>query len=83
VAGATAEVLRSFFATKKLSFAFDSKAAGLTNATRSYDSTDAMVDELQVARIWGGMHFRTAAVHGAVLGTKTAKWVMRQAFQPK
>lgn len=83
MAGAAAEVLRGFFGTKRLAFAFDSKVVGLVNGTRRYDSTDAMVEELQVARIWGGMHFRTSTVDGTVLGTKTAAWVMKQAFQPK
>jgi ribosomal protein S19 len=41
-----------------------------------------MVRELQVARIYGGMHFRTSTVHGKVLGTKVGKWVSTRYFRP-
>ena len=78
-AGAAAEVLRSFFGTKKLDFTFTSTVTGTQH---EFDSTDAMVNELQVARIYGGMHFRTSTVHGKVLGTKVGKWVASRYFRP-
>jgi len=77
--GAAAEVLRQVFGTKKLSFDWSSRVTG---TTRHFDSTDAVVKEVQLARIAGGMHFRTSTVHGDVLGTKVAKWVLRNHFQP-
>jgi hypothetical protein len=40
-----------------------------------------MADEMQVARIHGGMHFRTSTVHGRVLGMKVGKWVAKHHFQ--
>jgi VCPO second helical-bundle domain len=79
VAGAMAEVLRSFFGTKKIEFTFTSTVTGTQH---EFDSTDAMVSELQVARIYGGMHFRTSTVHGKVLGTKVGKWVSTRYFRP-
>lgn len=82
-AGAAAEVLRDHYGTKKMTFSFDSQAAGVVNKVHIFSSTDEMQDELQWARIWGGMHFHTSAVHGAVLGMKTGKWVTKQAFQPR
>jgi hypothetical protein len=78
-AGGTAEVLKAFYGSKKLSFNFTSTVTGLTH---HFDSTDDMVKELQVARIYGGMHFRTSAVHGRVLGMKVGKWVTTNYFQP-
>jgi hypothetical protein len=78
-AGAAAEVLRSFFGTKKLGFAFSSTVTGTEHA---FASTDDMVKELQVARIYGGMHFRTSTVHGKVLGTKVGRWVSTRYFRP-
>ena len=47
-----------------------------------YDSTDDLLDD-SVARIWGGMHFRTSIVHGGVLGMKTAKWVVKHHFEAR
>jgi len=79
VAGAMAEVLRSFFGAKKIDFTFTSTVTGTQH---EFDSTDAMVRELQVARIYGGMHFRTSTVHGKVLGTKVGKWVATRYFRP-
>jgi PAP2 superfamily len=81
-AAAVAEVLRVFYGTRQLSFGFDSGAAGLSNNRRDYISTDAMIEELQNARIWGGMHFRYACDDGAALGKAVAKWVVTTRFQP-
>ncbi len=80
---AVAEVLRVFYGTRQVSFTFDSQAAGLTSNRRDYAGVDAMAEELQVARIWGGMHFRYATDDGAALGKAVAKWVVTQRFQPR
>jgi hypothetical protein len=32
--------------------------------------------------VWGGIHFRTADVHGTVIGKKVAHWVENHYFQP-
>lgn len=84
VFSATGEALRSFYGTKKISFSFDTKAVGIREEGKVhlYDSTDDLLDD-SVARIWGGMHFRTSIVHGGVLGMKTAKWVVKHHFEPR
>jgi hypothetical protein len=82
-AGAVAEVVRVFHGTRQVSFTFDSQAAGVVNARHTYASTTAMLDELQMARIWGGMHFRYSSEDGAALGKNVAKWVVTQRFQAR
>ena len=82
-AGAVAEVMRVFHGTRQVSFTFDSQAVGVANTRHTFASTDAMAEELQVARIWGGMHFRFSSEDGAALGKNVAKWVMTQRFQPR
>ena len=82
-AGAVAEVVRVFHQTRQVSFTFDSQAAGLASNRRDYASTDAMIQELQEARIWGGMHFRTSSADGAALGKAVARWVLTQRLQPR
>ena len=77
--GAAAEVLQQVFGTKKLSFDWTSNVTGTTH---HFDSTDDLGKEIQLARIAGGMHFRTSTVHGEVLGMKVGKWVLRNRFQP-
>lgn len=42
-----------------------------------------MDEELKMARLWGGMHFRFSSEDGAALGKNVAKWVVTQRFQPR
>ena len=77
-AGAMAQVLRSYYGTPQVTFDFDSTVTG---TTRHFTSTDALVTELQTARIAGGMHFRTSTVDGAALGKNVAEWVTQRYFQ--
>lgn len=79
VSGAMAAVLSGYYGTSKLSFDFSSKVTG---SSHHYDTTDALVDEIQQARIAGGMHFRSSTVDGAALGRSVGAWVLSHAFQP-
>jgi|KBSSwiStaDraftv2_1062776.scaffolds.fasta_scaffold00737_5 hypothetical protein len=80
VAGAMAEVLRSYYGTSDVTYDFTSTVTG---TTRRYTTTASLVDEIQIARIAGGMHFRSATVDGAALGKSVANWVLARAFQPR
>ncbi len=77
VGGALAETLRQIYGTTRVAVTFDSK---VTNTTRNFATLDAMVRDLQLARIYGGMHFRTATVDGAELGRRTSAWTMSRNF---
>lgn len=74
------EVLAHVFGTKKLSFTFDSQ---VTNTSRAYASLSDLEEETFMSRIWAGGDFRTALVHGRVLATQAAKWILRHHFQPR
>lgn len=76
-AGSLGEVLRQYYGTSAVSFTFDSKVTG---TSRSYASTDAMIEELKLARIYGGMHFRYSSTAGAELGGKTAAFILQNKF---
>lgn len=76
-AGALGETLRQYYGTRKVSYSFDSNA---TNTTRTYDSTEALNDESETARVYGGMHFGFATVAGVELGTRVAQWVGQRHF---
>lgn len=76
--GALSETLRQIYGTTRVSVTFDSK---VTNTTRGFATLDAMLRDLQLARIYGGMHFRTATVDGAELGRRTAAWTMSRNFR--
>jgi hypothetical protein len=52
------------------------------DATRSFSSFSQAVAEVLEARIWAGLHFRTADVQGRDLGTKVANYAAANYFQP-
>jgi hypothetical protein len=78
--GATAEVIRGFYGTKKVRFTFDSTVAG--TVPHVYDSTDDLVHDSRNGRVWGGMHFRNSTIVGTELGKDVAKWVAKHHFRP-
>ncbi len=78
--GAAAVILREFFGTNQVSFSFSST---VTNTVHQYATPDAMVDEILVARIAGGMHYRNSGAQGGVLGANVAKWIVANHFKPK
>ncbi|MGH9209185.1 MAG: hypothetical protein ACRD2C_00715 [Acidimicrobiales bacterium] len=53
------------------------------NATRHYTSLSQALDELIEARIWGGIHFRTADVDGAALDRAITSHIVRHRFRPR
>jgi hypothetical protein len=50
-------------------------------ATRSFSSFSQAVDEIVEARIWAGLHFRTADVQAVELGTNVANFAMENYLQ--
>ena len=79
VSGAISETLARHFGTRRVAFSFNSNVTGTTH---TYESVDAFVSESSVARIWGGMHFRTSTEHGAALGKNVASKVADLKFRP-
>ena len=52
------------------------------SATRTFGSFSQAVDEIVEARIWAGLHFRTADVQGLQLGTNVANFAAANYFEP-
>jgi PAP2 superfamily len=83
VSGATVHALQAFFGTDKVSFtATSNKCSPAPCPTRSFDRFSDALKEIIDARVWGGIHFRTADVQGAVLGRKVARYLREHYFQP-
>jgi len=76
---ALAEGLRRFFGTKDVTITLSSTVTG---TTRTFYNTDDLLKEIVVARIYGGMHFRTSVIEGIVQGTKAGRWVAKHCFRP-
>jgi hypothetical protein len=51
------------------------------STVRSFPSFSAAADEANLARIWLGIHFRTAVVDGRAEGNAVAAYVMAHAAQ--
>jgi hypothetical protein len=50
--------------------------------TRSFDRFSDALKEVIDARVWSGIHFRTADTQGSVLGNKVAQHLKKHYFQP-
>jgi hypothetical protein len=83
ISGATVHALQAFFGTDKVSFtAISNKCSPAPCQARSFDRFSDALKEIIDARVWGGIHFRTADVQGAVLGKKIVHYMQRHYFKP-
>jgi hypothetical protein len=79
VTAAITTTLALFFRTDRVAFTGFSQD---TNTTRRYGRLSDALREVIEARIWGGIHFRTADNQGAVEGAKLAAYVWLLHFRP-
>jgi hypothetical protein len=71
--------LKNFFGTDRIAFsAFSNKSC----TTRSFDRFSDALEEVIDARVWAGIHFRTADEQGAKLGKKVAHYLKQHYFHP-
>ena len=82
VSGAIVHTLQDFFGTDKVSFtALSNKCAPAPCTNRPFDRFSKALKEIIDARVWGGIHFRTADVQGAVMGKKIANYMEQNYFE--
>lgn len=79
--GAQAQVLRAAFNGEGVPFTAIYGSAG-SGMTRSFSGFTQAEKEIGNARVWGGIHTRTADEHGEIVGHKVAELVMQRAMQP-
>ena len=83
VSSAILHTMQEFFGTDKIGFDIvSSRFPGTPDQTRHFDRFSQALKEVIDARVWGGIHFRTADTQGAVLGKKVAHWERKHFFQP-
>ena len=78
--GAALAALTAHFGTSQISFSFGSTVTG---TVRQYSAPDDMLNEISLARIHGGMHFRNSTVQGGALGKNVGEHVAKNFFQPR
>lgn len=76
---ATLGTLTYFFQTDKITFSAYSPAS---NSTRYFSSFSQALVEVINARVWGGIHFRTADIQGATLGARVAAYTIGHYLRP-
>lgn len=78
--GAHLEVLKIFFGTNHIQFGVTS--LNFPSETRNFDRFSDALNEIIDARVYSGLHFRTADVQGRNLGRKVADYMAKHYFQP-
>lgn len=63
-------------------YAFVTTSPTVPGVTRSYRNFDAFTAEGMVARIFGGMHFRSSLEEGAHQGLLVGNWVIEHMLLP-
>ena len=83
---AIAYSIEKFFGTKKIKTYFTACSvpghpcpAGVTHV---FDTTQDILNDVIVGRIYGGMHYRTSVRHGIVMANKVSHWVAKHYFLP-
>ena len=83
VSSSVLNTLRQFFGTDKIAFDIvERRFPGTPAQTRHFDRFSHALKEVIDARVWGGIHFRTADTQGAVIGRKVAHWLRKHHFRP-
>jgi hypothetical protein len=79
VSGAAAAVLTGYFGENS---AFSVGSDVMTGVVRSFTSFTAATDEVKDARVFAGIHFRTACDDGNATGRAVGDYVMQHALLP-
>jgi hypothetical protein len=72
--------LEALFDTQNVNLTLISTA--VPNVTRHYDTGGALRADVVNARVWLGIHFRSADVAGRNLGIQLSTWIVDHYFQP-
>jgi hypothetical protein len=80
VGSSHASTLRDFFGSDRAEF---SATSSNSSSTRSFTTFSQAIDEIVDARVYSGIHFRTADVHGARIGKQIARYRARHYFRPQ
>jgi hypothetical protein len=81
--GALAYAIADFFGTKKVHVTYTSTSVMPGVMTEvPFTNTDDIVKYVIDGRVYGGLHYRTSAVHGKVIAQKVSHYVAARYFLP-
>jgi hypothetical protein len=78
--GAHLRVLRMFFGTDEI--AFDVTSSRFDGESRHFNRFSQPLEEIVEARIWAGLHYRTADVQAQTLGENVVDYMEQNYFHP-
>lgn len=81
LAGAAGTVLANSFGESS-GLALTSDAPAMAGVVRSFTTVSAMMDEVRDARVFGGIHFRTADNDGQAVGVAVAQYLIQNVLLP-
>jgi hypothetical protein len=73
-------VLQTFFGTDEM--AFDVTSSQFDGETRHFERFSQPLAEIMEARIWAGLHYRTADMQAELLGGQIVDYMEQNFFQP-
>jgi hypothetical protein len=82
IAGSLMNTGKAFFGVDRMDFSVVRSPSSVPTVTREYHRFTDVVDDTIDARVYQGLHFRSADVQGARLGRHVAEWVDDHAFRP-
>ena len=77
--GAVTESLRNYFGTKHVELTISSTAVG-AGSPRTFETLDELVEDVENARVWGGLHYRTTMTDTAKHFPRIARDIGRKHF---
>lgn len=80
VTGAGLEALKAVFGRH---YGFTATSATVPGVTRDFESFDAFLEDVKVARIYGGIHYRESVEEGARQGRRVGRWIVRHYLRPR
>jgi hypothetical protein len=82
---AVTDAVASFFGTNKVIWTISTSQSAVPQVIqteRTYYSFNALMREVDDARVWAGLHWRHSMRHGDQIGRKVASHVVRRFFRP-
>lgn len=82
---AVTDAVAAFFGTHKVTWTIRTSRSAVPQVIqtdRTYYSLNALMREVDDARVWAGLHWRHSMRHGGQVGRKVASHVVRKFFRP-
>jgi hypothetical protein len=77
--GVAETVLRDFFGTDRMTVTVTNPGAQITRAFASFSEIAQSVED---ARVWAGIHFRSADIDGTAMGRRIAAYALKHCMRP-